>query len=130
TTEDGTGIVHMAPAFGEDDHALCSANDIAGPNPVQDDGTFDSRVADFQGQHVFEANPHIIQKLKEQGALFRRETYDHNYPFCWRCDSPLIYRAIKTWFVQVTAIKDRMIAANKKIRWVPEHIRDGRFGNW
>ncbi len=130
TTEDGTGIVHMAPAFGEDDHALCTANGISGPNPVQDDGTFDSTVRDFQAQHVFEANPHIIQKLKEHNALLRRETYDHNYPFCWRCDSPLIYRAIKTWFVQVTAIKERMIAANQKIRWVPEHIRDGRFGNW
>jgi isoleucyl-tRNA synthetase len=130
TTEDGTGIVHMAPSFGEDDNALCNANGIAGPNPVADDGTFDSSVSDFQGQHVFAANPHIAQKLKEQQSVFRRETYDHNYPHCWRCDSPLIYRAIKTWFVKVSDFKARMIAANKKIRWVPEHIRDGRFGNW
>ncbi len=130
TTEDGTGIVHMAPAFGEDDNVLCSAHGIDGPNPVQEDGTFDLRVTDFRGQHVFDANPHIVQKLKAEGALVRRETYDHNYPHCWRCDSPLIYRAIKTWFVQVTAIKARMLDANQKIRWVPDHIRDGRFGNW
>jgi len=130
TAEDGTGIVHMAPAFGEDDNALCKANQIEGPNPVKDDGTFDPTVTDFAGKHVFEANPSIIHKLKEQGALFRRETYDHNYPHCWRCDSPLIYRAISTWFVEVTKFKQRMIAANQKIRWVPEHVRDGLFGNW
>ena len=130
TTEDGTGIVHLAPAFGEDDHALCAAHGIQGPNPVRDDGTFDEQVTDFAGRHVFDANPAIAAKLKEEGAVLRRETYDHNYPHCWRCDSPLIYRAIETWFVKVTAIKERMLAANKQIRWVPEHIRDGRFGNW
>lgn len=130
TTEDGTGIVHMAPAFGEDDNALCAANGITGPNPVMDDGSFGPAVTDFAGQHVFEANPRIIQKLKEMGALVRRETYDHNYPHCWRCDSPLIYRAIKTWFVKVLEFKQRMIDANQEIRWVPSHIRDGRFGNW
>ena len=130
TTEDGTGIVHMAPAFGEDDNALCFAHGITGPNPVEDDGTFQPSVTDFAGLHVFDANPRIIQKLKEEGALVRRETYDHNYPHCWRCDSPLIYRAIKTWFVKVLEFKERMIAANQKIRWVPAHIRDGRFGHW
>ena len=130
TTDDGSGIVHMAPAYGEDDNALCAAHGIEGPKPVQDDGTFDSTVTDFSSQHVFEANPHITQKLKEEHLLFRRETYDHNYPHCWRCDSPLIYRAIKTWFARVSEWKGRMIAANQKIRWVPEHIRDGRFGHW
>jgi len=128
TTEDGTGIVHLAPAFGEDDHALCIAHGIEGPNPVQDDGTFDARVADFAGQHVFAANTAIARALADR--LVRRETCDHNYPHCWRCDQPLIYRAIKTWFVRVTAIKDRMLAANQRIRWIPEHVRDGRFGNW
>ncbi len=130
TTEDGTGIVHTAASYGEDDYVLCSAHGIEGPAPVQDDGTFDSRVSDFAGQHVFDANPKIIHKLKEEGSLFRRETYDHNYPHCWRCDSPLIYRAIKTWFVKVVDFKQRMIAANQKIRWVPSHIRDGQFGKW
>ena len=130
TTEDGTGIVHLAPAFGEDDSALCSASGIEGPSPVRDDGTFDGRVSDFAGQDVFAANGAIAARLKDEGAVLRRETYDHNYPHCWRCDSPLIYRAIKTWFVKVTAIKQHMVAANQKIRWVPEHIRDGRFGNW
>jgi isoleucyl-tRNA synthetase len=130
TIDDGTGIVHLAPAFGEDDHALCTQHGIAGPNPVGDDGAFDARVTDFAGQHVFEANGPIARKLVEQGSVVRRETCDHNYPHCWRCDQPLIYRAIRTWFLRVTAIKQQMLAANQQIRWIPEHIRDGRFGNW
>jgi isoleucyl-tRNA synthetase len=130
TTEDGTGIVHLAPAFGEDDERLCRAHGIAGPNPVGDDGTFDARVPDFAGQHVFAANSAIARRLKDEGAVFRHETCDHNYPHCWRCDSPLIYRAIRTWFVDVTTIKPRMLAQNQRIRWIPGHIRDGRFGNW
>ena len=130
TAEDGSGVVHVAPAFGEDDGALGQAHGIAGPNPVQDDGSFAEAVTDFAGQHVFAANPHVIRHLKSLGRLFRQETVDHNYPHCWRCDSPLIYRAIKTWFVRVSAIKARMLAANQTIQWVPDHIRDGRFGNW
>ena len=130
TTEDGTGVVHIAPAFGEDDAALCAAHGIAGPNPVRDDGTFDERVGELAGVHVFDANAAIAQRLKEAGAVLRHDTYDHNYPHCWRCDAPLIYRAIRAWFVRVTEIKARMTAANQKIRWVPEHIRDGRFGDW
>jgi len=128
TTEDGTGIVHLAPAFGEDDNALCAAHGIEGPNPVHDDGTFDERVTDFAGQHVFAANAAIVHALAS--ALLRRETYDHNYPHCWRCDEPLIYRAIRTWFVRVTEVKQRMLAANQQIRWTPSHVRDGRFGHW
>jgi isoleucyl-tRNA synthetase len=130
TTEDGTGIVHLAPAFGEEDNVACAAIDLQGPNPVQDDGTFDPRVSDFAGQHVFAANDAIIRHLKGAGVLLKRESFEHNYPHCWRCDSPLIYRAIRTWFVAVTRVKDQMIAANRSISWVPEHIRDGRFGNW
>ena len=130
TTEDGTGIVHLAPAFGEDDAALCAAAGIEGPNPVGDDGAFDVRVADFAGQHVFAANPHLIRFLKDRGAVFSHETIEHSYPHCWRCDQPLIYRAIRTWFVEVTKVKEQMLAANAKVSWVPEHIRDGRFGNW
>lgn len=129
-TETGTGIVHLAPAFGEDDNAVCTAAGIAGPNPVQDDGSFDARVGDFAGQHIFEANPHIARHLKEAGRLVQHDTYEHNYPHCWRCDAPLIYRAVKSWFVKVTAVKDAMLRLNQNINWIPAHIRDGRFGMW
>lgn len=129
-TETGTGVVHLAPAFGEDDNAVCTAHGISGPNPVRDDGSFDERVSDFAGQNIFEANPAIARHLKQLGRLVQHDTYEHNYPHCWRCDSPLIYRAVKSWFVKVTAIKDTMLRANQQINWVPEHIRDGRFGMW
>jgi isoleucyl-tRNA synthetase len=129
-TETGTGIVHLAPAFGEDDNAVCTAAGISGPNPVQDDGTFDARVRDFAGQTIFEANPHIARHLKELGHLVQHDTYEHNYPHCWRCDTPLIYRAVKSWFVKVTAIKDTMLRLNQQINWIPSHLRDGRFGMW
>jgi isoleucyl-tRNA synthetase len=129
-TETGTGIVHLAPAFGEDDNAVCTAAGIAGPNPVQDDGTFDARVTDFAGQTIFDANPHIARHLKELGRLVQHETYEHNYPHCWRCDTPLIYRAVKSWFVKVTAIKETMLRLNQNINWIPSHLRDGRFGMW
>jgi isoleucyl-tRNA synthetase len=130
STDDGSGIVHMAPAFGEDDAAVCATYGIEGPNPVRDDGTFDERVVDFAGEHVLAANDGIIRLLRAQGAIFKREQYVHNYPHCWRCDSPLIYRGVTTWFVKVSEIKTAMVAANQQIRWAPEHIRDGRFGNW
>jgi len=130
TTDDGTGIVHIAPSFGEDDAAVAARYDMNGPGHVRDDGTFDATVPELEGQHVFAANDGIIRRLREQGRLFKREQYVHNYPHCWRCDSPLIYRAIPSWFVKVTAVKEAMIAANQRIRWVPEHIRDGRFANW
>jgi isoleucyl-tRNA synthetase len=128
--ETGTGIVHLAPAFGEDDNAACTAAGIAGPNPVQDDGTFDARVTDFAGQNILDANPHIARHLKEAGHLVQHDTYEHNYPHCWRCDSPLVYRAVKSWFVKVTEIKDVMLRVNQQINWIPAHIRDGRFGMW
>ena len=130
TAEDGTGLVHLAPAFGEDDSAACAREGIPGVNPVDDEGRFDPRVTAFAGQHVFEANDAIIRALKHAGALVRRESYAHNYPHCWRCDSPLIYRGIRSWFVAVTKIKPALLAANQQIRWVPDHLRDGRFGKW
>lgn len=130
STEDGTGIVHLAPAFGEEDAVVCAQNGIEGPNPVRDDGTFDSRVSDFYNRHVLESNSEIISALRTRGLLFRTEQYAHNYPHCWRCDSPLIYRSIKTWFVKVTEIKQGLLIANNQIRWVPEHVGVGRFGNW
>ena len=130
TIEDGSGIVHMAPGFGEDDQKLCDANGIPTIAPVDSQGRFDERVPDYQGRHVFDTNKDIIRRLREEGKLVRHDTIEHNYPFCWRCDTPLIYRAFPSWYVNVTAIKERMLARNQEINWIPEHIRDGQFGRW
>ncbi|WP_369807254.1 isoleucine--tRNA ligase [Mycobacterium sp. 1081908.1] len=138
TTEDGTGIVHMAPAYGEDDMAVCDLAGIRPVTPVDSRGRFDSTVPDYQGQHVFDANPHIIRDLKSgsgpvavNGAvLVRHETYEHPYPHCWRCRNPLIYRAVSSWFVAVTEFRDRMVELNQQITWYPEHVKDGQFGKW
>jgi isoleucyl-tRNA synthetase len=129
-TGDGTGIVHMAPGFGEDDQRVCEANGVPLVVPVDDEGKFTDEVSDFTGMNVFDANPEIITALKERGAVLRHETYDHNYPHCWRTDTPIIYRAINSWYVRVTDITDRLLAANAKINWIPEHVRDGQFGKW
>jgi len=129
-TAEGTGVVHMAPGFGEDDQAVCEANDIEMVVPVDDEGKFTAQVTDWAGVNVFEANPLIITHLKEAGVILRHETYDHNYPHCWRTDTPVIYRALPSWYVEVTAFRDRMIELNQEINWVPGHIRDGRFGKW
>ena len=129
-TGDGTGIVHMAPGFGEDDQRVCEANGIELVVPVDDEGRFTDEVADFAGMNVFDANPEIIAVLKEQGVVLRHETYDHNYPHCWRTDTPIIYKAISSWYVRVTELTDRLLAANDKINWIPEHVRDGQFGKW
>ncbi len=138
TTEDGTGIVHMAPAYGEDDKATADAADIAAVTPVDSKGRFDATVPDYAGQHVFDANPQIIRDLKNQSGaaaangaiLLRHETYDHSYPHCWRCRNPLIYRAVSSWFIKVTALRDRMVELNHQITWYPEHVKDGQFGKW
>ena len=136
TVEDGTGIVHIAPAFGEEDKVVTDAAGIEAVVPVGTDGTFDSRVAPYEGVQVFDANGLIIRDLKEgskpfvHGVLLRHETYDHPYPHCWRCGNPLIQRAVDSWFVQVTAFRDRMVELNQQITWVPEHVRDGQFGKW
>lgn len=130
TIEDGTGVVHIAPGFGEDDQRVCADAGIELVVPVDSRGRFTSEVTDFAGMQVFEANPLIIKKLKEDGVVLRHETYDHSYPHCWRTGTPLIYRAVSSWFVNVTAIKDRMVQLNQQIAWVPEHIRDGSFGKW
>jgi isoleucyl-tRNA synthetase len=138
TTEDGTGIVHMAPAYGEDDKATADAADIAAVTPVDSKGRFDATVPDYAGQHVFDANPQIIRDLKNQSGsaavnaavLLRHETYDHSYPHCWRCRNPLIYRAVSSWFVNVTEFRDRMVELNQQITWYPEHVKDGQFGKW
>ncbi|KAA0101416.1 isoleucine--tRNA ligase [Mycolicibacterium sp. P1-18] len=138
TTDDGTGIVHMAPAYGEDDKATADAADIVAVTPVDSKGRFDATVPDYAGQHVFDANAQIIRDLKNgtgaaaaNGAvLLRHETYDHSYPHCWRCRNPLIYRAVSSWFVKVTDFRDRMVELNQQITWYPEHVKDGQFGKW
>jgi isoleucyl-tRNA synthetase len=130
TTEDGTGIVHIAPAFGEDDKVVTDAAGIEVVVPVNSRGEFTDEVPPYQGQHVFDANKAIIRDLKAAGLLLRHETYDHPYPHCWRCDSPLIQRAVSAWFVAVSKFKDRMVEVNQQINWVPEHIKDGQFGKW
>src|SRR5690606_846331 len=138
TTEDGTGIVHIAPAYGEEDKAVTAAAGSSPVTPVDSKGRFDSQVPDYEGQNVFEANANIIRDLKngtgsagQQGAiLLRHETYEHAYPHCWRCRNPLIYRAVSSWFVAVTKFKDRMVELNQQITWYPEHVKDGQFGKW
>lgn len=138
TTEDGTGIVHMAPAYGEDDKATTDTVGITPVTPVDSKGRFDASVPDYRGQHVFDANPQIIRDLKngtgsagDNGAvLVRHETYEHSYPHCWRCRNPLIYRAVSSWFIKVTEFRDRMVELNQEITWYPEHVKDGQFGKW
>ncbi|HEU5456558.1 MAG TPA: isoleucine--tRNA ligase, partial [Nocardioides sp.] len=137
TTTDGTGLVHSAGAFGEVDKEVTDREGIAAVMPVGKDGRFTEPVAEYAGMLVFDANPHIIDDLKTQGGsvspgtvLLRRETYDHSYPHCWRCREPLIYKGVSSWFVEVTAFKQRMLELNQEIRWVPDHVRDGQFGKW
>lgn len=138
STEDGTGIVHMSPAYGEDDMATAQAAGIVAVTPVDAKGRFDETVPDYAGQHVFDANPQIIRDLKNQAGpaavngavLLRHETYDHSYPHCWRCRNPLIYRAVSSWFIKVTEFRDRMVELNQQITWYPEHVKDGQFGKW
>jgi isoleucyl-tRNA synthetase len=130
SVEDGTGIVHIAPAYGEDDKAVTDAAGIEPVTPVNSRGEFDSTVPPWAGQHIFEANKPIIRELKAKGVLLRHESHHHPYPHCWRCESPLIQRAVSSWFVAVTRFRDRLVELNKQITWVPEHIRDGQFGKW
>ncbi len=130
TTEDGTGVVHMAPAYGEADAAACAEAGIPTVLTVDEHARFTSVVPDFEGQHVFEANPGLTAKLRDQGSLVRQETYTHSYPHCWRCRNPLIYKAVSSWFVEVTKFRDRMVELNQQITWVPEHVKDGQFGKW
>ncbi len=132
STEDGTGIVHIAPGFGQDDFEACRAYDENFPVvcPVDEVGKFTAEVPDYLGKQVFETNEPIMQLLKEKGILVKKEQYTHSYPFCWRTDTPLIYKAMSSWFVKVTDFRDDMVRNNQQITWVPEHIKDGRFGKW
>jgi isoleucyl-tRNA synthetase len=128
--EDGTGVVHTGAAFGEDDFRLATDNGLTIHNPVLPDGSFDERTGPFAGMHVREADAHIVEALRESGRLFRAGEYEHSYPHCWRCDTPLIYYAKSNWSVRTTAVKDELLAANETINWYPEHIKHGRFGKW
>ncbi|MEQ1875264.1 MAG: isoleucine--tRNA ligase [Bdellovibrionia bacterium] len=130
TTESGTGIVHMAPAFGEEDFFACKKHGIPLVNPVDDDGMFTKEVPDYAGIRVKEADKDIIARLKKENKVLKHDTIMHSYPFCWRSDTPLIYRAVSNWFVKVEQFKGDLIKANSETHWTPEHLRDGRFGNW
>ena len=142
TTDDGSGIVHLAPAFGEDDMAACDAAGIAAVVPVDEKGRFTAVVSDYAGLQVFDGNKPIIADLKagtgplarvderRRSVVVRHETYEHSYPHCWRCRNPLIYKAVSSWFVRVADFRDRMVELNQDITWIPEHIKDGQFGKW
>ena len=130
STDEGTGIVHMAPGFGEDDQRACEQVGIAVVCPVDSRARFTAEVPPYEGQQVFEANRAIIADLRHMGALVRHGSYEHSYPHCWRTDTPLIYKAVSSWFVKVTAVKQKMLQLNQEINWVPPHVRDGSFGKW
>ncbi|TVS87167.1 isoleucine--tRNA ligase, partial [Wolbachia pipientis] len=130
TGEDGTGVVHTAPGFGEEDFYLCQSHGIPVICPIDNSGKFTAEVSDLAGVHVFDTNDTVIKKLKEQGNWFKTEQYIHNYPHCWRTDTPLIYRTMPSWYVAVTKFKGRMVELNKRVNWIPNHIRDGQFGKW
>jgi isoleucyl-tRNA synthetase len=130
TTEDGTGIVHIAPAYGEDDLRLGQRHGLPVLHGVGDDGYFLREVEPVAGKFFKEADPVITDLLRERGLLFRAERYTHNYPFGWRTGDPLIYYAKNAWYIRTTNFRDRLVELNRGINWVPEHIRDGRFGNW
>ena len=130
STEDGTGIVHTAPGFGEDDYQVLKGTGIPTVCPVDAECRFTEEVSDYKGMFVKEADKPILERLKAEGKLVKREQILHAYPHCWRCSSPLIYRAVGSWFVKIDPIKPHMVGCNKKVTWVPTHIRDGRFGKW
>ena len=128
--DDGTGIVHQAPAYGEDDQRVCEAAGIPVYVSVNERGEFNSIVSEFAGQHVFDANKNIIAWLKANDRLFKQASYDHPYPHCYRCKNPLIYKAVSSWFVETTKLRDRMLELNQQIDWTPEHTKEGSFGKW
>jgi isoleucyl-tRNA synthetase len=130
STEEGTGIVHIAPAFGEDDLNVGRQYNLPVLNTVDLKGQFIDAVTPWRGLFVKDADPLIIQELQQRGLMYQVGTYEHVYPFCWRCGTPLLYYAKTAWFIETTRVKDRLLANNAKINWVPEHIRDGRFGDW
>ena len=129
-TGEGTGIVHQAPAYGEDDQVVCHAAGIPVIISVDDSGRFLPEVSDVAGEHVFDANKTLTKLLRQKGRLLQVRSYLHSYPHCWRCRNPLIYKAVSSWFVRVTEIRDRMVELNQDITWVPANVKDGQFGKW
>ena len=130
STEDGTGIVHIAPGFGEEDAEAGRASGVPGVCPIDAECKFTTEVPDYTGLFVKDADKLIMERLKVEGKLVHRSTIKHSYPHCWRDDSPLIYKAVSTWFVRIDRIKEKMLRANEQMTWVPEHIKSGRFGKW
>lgn len=128
TTEDGTGIVHTAPAFGEDDYNTGLAYDLPVIQPVDETGKFIDTP--WKGKFVMDADPEIIEWLYEQGKLFRRQRMEHNYPHCWRCSTPLLYYAKPSWYIEMTRLKDKLIENNNSVNWYPDFVGEKRFGNW
>ena len=130
SVEDGTGLVHIAPAFGEDDMAVGKKNNLPVILNVDEEGKFKSEVKQWAGMFVKNADPLIIKNLQERGLLFKEELYEHDYPFCWRCNSALLYYAKESWFINMQQVKSALIKNNKAINWVPAHLKEGRFGEW
>jgi isoleucyl-tRNA synthetase len=130
TANDGTGLVHTAIAFGEDDFRLGEQQGLTVVNPVRSDGTYDERIGEYAGRWVKDADADLIDDLRARGRLLRAEVYEHSYPHCWRCGTPLLYYAKPSWFVATSQIKDRLLAANEAVNWYPAHVKHGRFGHW
>ncbi len=130
TADDGTGLVHTAIAFGEDDFQLGERFGLNVINPVRLDGTFDERIGPYAGRRVKDADPDLIEDLRTRGKLLRAEPYEHSYPHCWRCGTPLLYYAKPSWYIATSQIKDRLLASNETVNWYPEHVKHGRFGKW
>ena len=128
--DEGTGIVHLAPAYGDDDYWACRKYGIAVINPVDEKGCFTKDVSDFPGRNVHEVNADIVRFLKTKGVVLKDETVEHAYPHCWRCQTPLIYKALEAWYFKVESIKERLIANNREINWYPASVKEGRFGKW
>jgi len=130
TLSDGTGIVHMAPAFGEDDARVCKKFGLPFVNPVDEQGCFVTEITPWAGLFVKDADPKIVEALRESGQLFMAHDYTHNYPFCWRCDTPLLYYARDAWFIKMTAVRDQLLENNDTVNWYPDNVRTGRFGKF
>jgi len=130
TTDEGTGIVHTAPAFGEEDYVICRENNIAFYQPVDENGKFTEEVTDLAGKFVKDADEKILEMLDDKRLLYKTESYTHEYPFCWRCDTPLLYYARESWFIEMTKVRDGLVNHNEEVTWYPPHIKGGRFGRF
>ncbi len=130
TTEDGTGLVHQSPAFGEDDLKVCRSYGLPVVNPVRPDGTFEEDVPLVGGVFFKKADEKLTEDLNQRGLLFKHLPYEHSYPHCWRCHTALLYYAQPSWYIRTTAVKDRLIQENEKTNWFPETVKHGRYGDW